>query len=270
MFFRRQEGQYRETDRVTRYKLVKSGKHWLRASTSLFGLFKVFRGSVDTTQVMTEVVENQTNNTITGLDIIRGLAATGAVLGGAVATQTTVHANDAVALEKTLESSDVLATNDSVVLGSVSKANPEESASLSHSESESVSSSESTSASQSVSASTSASMSASTSASVSASTSTSASVSETTSVSSSQLMVHSEDSSVATSTASVETAGQSESASAENQVVSQGLPNSNLSAPVLDSAKSATGLIEKTSELTSLAGVTAGALSSVEVSTKKK
>ena len=295
MFFRRQEGQYRETDRVTRYKLVKSGKHWLRASTSLFGLLKVFRGSVDTTQVMTEVIENQTNNTITGLDIIRGLAATGAVLGGAVATQTTVHANDAVALEKTLESSDVLATNDSVVLGSVSKANPEESASLSHSESESVSSSESTSASQSVSASTSASLShsesesvssseststsqsvsASTSASLSASTSasastsTSASVSSTTSASSSQLMVHSEDSSVATSAASVETAGQSESASAENQVVSQGLPNSNLSAPVLDSAKPATGLTNKTSELTSLAGVTAGALSSVEVSTKK-
>ncbi|EPR90722.1 hypothetical protein M058_09090, partial [Streptococcus mitis 17/34] len=269
MFFRRQEGQYRETDRVTRYKLVKSGKHWLRASTSLFGLFKVFRGSVDTTQVMTEVVENQTNNTITGLDIIRGLAATGAVLGGAVATQTTVHANDAVALEKTLESSDVLATNDSVVLGSVSKANPEESTSLSHSESESVSSSESTSTSQSVSASTSASMSASTSASVSASTSVSASMSSTTSVSSSQLMIHSEDSSVATSTASVETAGKSESASAENQVVSQGLQNSNLSAPVLDSAKSAAGLTDKNAELTSLAGVTAGALSSVEVSAKK-
>ncbi|MDU6724094.1 MAG: accessory Sec-dependent serine-rich glycoprotein adhesin, partial [Streptococcus mitis] len=271
MFFRRQEGQYRETDRVTRYKLVKSGKHWLRASTSLFGLLKVFRGSVDTTQVMTEVVENQTNNTITGLDIIRGLAATGAVLGGAVATQTTVHANDAVAFEKTLETSDVLATNDSVVLGSVSKANPEESASLSHSESESVSSSESTSTSQSVSASTSASMSASTSASVSASTSASASasVSASTSVSSSQLVVNSGGSSVATSTASVETAGQSESASAENQVVSQGLPNSNLSAPVLDSAKPATGLTDKTSELTSLAGVTAGALSSVEVSTKK-
>ena len=52
-------------------------------------------------------------------------------------------------------------------------------------------------------------------------------VSASTSVSSSQLMVHSEDSSVATSAASVETAGQSESTSAENQVVSQGLPNSN-------------------------------------------
>ena len=41
MFFRRNEGQYRETDRVTRFKLVKSGKHWLRAATSNFGLFKV-------------------------------------------------------------------------------------------------------------------------------------------------------------------------------------------------------------------------------------
>ena len=267
MFFRRQEGQYRETDRVTRYKLVKSGKHWLRASTSLFGLFKVFRGSVDTTQVMTEVVENQTNNTITGLDIIRGLAATGAVLGGAVATQTTVHANDAVALEKTLESSDVLATNDSVVLGSVSKANPEESASLSHSESESVSTSASTSTSQSVSVSASASMSASTSASVSASTSasTSASVSASTSVSSSQLMVNSGGSSAATSATSVETSGQSESASIANQ----GLSNSNFSAPVLDAAKSETSLTAKNAELTSLAGVTSGALSSVEVSTKK-
>ena len=117
MFFRRQKGQYRETDRVTRYKLIKSGKHWLRASTSLFGLFKVLRGGVDTTQVMTEVVEDKVNPSITGLDIIRGLAATGAVLGGAVATQTTVHANDAIDLEKTLESSDVLVANDTVVLG---------------------------------------------------------------------------------------------------------------------------------------------------------
>ena len=261
MFFRRQKGQYRETDRVTRYKLVKSGKHWLRASTSLFGLFKVLRGGVDTTQVTTEVVENQTNQTITGLDIIRAIAATGAVLGGAVATQTKVFANEAVSLEKTLDSSDALATHDTVVLGKTAKVDAEDSASLSNSVSESVSSSESTSASQSVSASTSASMSASTSASVSASTSTS--------VSSSQLMVHSEDNSVATSTASVETAGQSESASAENQVVSQGLPNSNLSAPVLDSAQSATGLKDKNAELTSLAGVNAGALSSVEVSAKK-
>ena len=268
MFFRRQEGQYRETDRVTRYKLVKSGKHWLRASTSLFGLFKVFRGSVDTTQVMTEVVENQTSNTITGLDIIRGLAATGAVLGGAVATQTTVHANDAVALEKTLESSDVLVANDTVVLGSASQENSENSVNLSHSESESVSTSASTSTSQSVSVSASASMSASTSASVSASTSASASasVSASTSVSSSQLMVNSGGSSAATSATSVETSGQSESASIANQ----GLSNSNFSAPVLDVAKLETSLTARNAELTSLAGVTAGAIATSEVSAKQQ
>ena len=110
MFFRRQKGEYRETDRVTRYKLIKSGKHWLRASTSLFGLFKVLRGGVDTTQVMTEVVEDKVNPSITGLDIIKGLAATGAVLGGAVATQTKVFANETVAVEKTLENPDLLVT----------------------------------------------------------------------------------------------------------------------------------------------------------------
>lgn len=44
MFFRRNEGEYRETDRVTRFKLIKSGKQWLRAATSNFGLFKVVKG----------------------------------------------------------------------------------------------------------------------------------------------------------------------------------------------------------------------------------
>ena len=42
---------------------------------------------------------------------------TGAVLGGAVAAQTKVFANEAVALEKTLDKSDVLVANDTVVLG---------------------------------------------------------------------------------------------------------------------------------------------------------
>ena len=47
MFFRRNEGEYRETDRVTRFKLIKSGKQWLRAATSNFGLFKVVKGGTD-------------------------------------------------------------------------------------------------------------------------------------------------------------------------------------------------------------------------------
>ena len=254
MFFRRQKGQYRETDRVTRYKLVKSGKHWLRASTSLLGLFKILRGGVDTTQVMTEVVENQTNKTIIGLDIIRGISATGAVLGGAVATQTKVFANEAVALEKTLDSSDALATHDTVVLGTTAKVDAENSASLSNSVSESVSTSESTSASQSVSASTSASM----STSASESASTSASVSASTSVNSSQSMVASGNS--ALSTTASETSGKAESVSKESQLTKEELSASKLGAPVLESAKLEKGLVDTNAEISSLSGVTAGAI----------
>ena len=42
---------------MTRFKLVKSGKHWLRAATSNFGLFKVLRGGVDTPSVAAHQVE---------------------------------------------------------------------------------------------------------------------------------------------------------------------------------------------------------------------
>ena len=73
MFFKRNEGQFRETDRVTRFKLIKSGKHWLRASTSLFGLFKVIRGGVDTAQVSTEVVEERSSTPLTGIDVLKGI-----------------------------------------------------------------------------------------------------------------------------------------------------------------------------------------------------
>ena len=206
MFFRRQEGEYRETDRVTRFKLIKSGKHWLRASTSQFGLFKVLRGGVDAAQVTTEVIEEQSANTLTGLDILKGIAAAGTVLGGAVATQTTVYANDA--LEKTVESNQTLANTDTVTLGTVKDQEGAQADSLSVSVSQSQSLSEeasknaskhlSESESQSVSTSTSASVSASTSASESASTSasesasTSASKSASTSSSQSQAGVTSE------------------------------------------------------------------------------
>ena len=200
MFFRRQKGEYRETDRVTRFKLIKSGKHWLRASTSQFGLFKVLRGGVDAAQVTTEVIEEQSANTLTGLDILKGIAAAGTVLGGAVATQTTVYANDA--LEKTVESNQTLANTDTVTLGTVKDQEGAQADSLSVSVSQSQSLSEeasknaskhlSESESQSVSTSTSASVSASTSASTSAVASASASTSALASASQSQAGVTSE------------------------------------------------------------------------------
>ena len=176
MFFRRQKGEYRETDRVTRFKLIKSGKHWLRASTSLFGLFKVMRGSADTSQVKTEMVEKQEGQKLTGLDVLKGIAATGTILGGFAATQTRVYANDAVAVEKTVESKDTLATRDSVVLGTTRDHQDTASLSLSTSQSQSLSEFNSQSASQS--ASTSQSISASSSSSVSQSMSQSASTSQ--------------------------------------------------------------------------------------------
>ena len=122
MFFRRQEGEYRETDRVTRFKLIKSGKHWLRASTSQFGLFKVLRGGVDAAQVTTEVIEEQSANTLTGLDILKGIAAAGTVLGGGLATTTHVYAEETTqALEKEVNTADALATVGSAVLGNKSE-----------------------------------------------------------------------------------------------------------------------------------------------------
>lgn len=176
MFFRRQKGEYRETDRVTRFKLIKSGKHWLRASTSLFGLFKVMRGSADASQVKTEMVEKQEGQKLTGLDVLKGIAATGTILGGFAATQTRVYANDAVAVEKTVESKDTLATRDSVVLGTTQDHQDAASLSLSTSQSQSLSEFNSQSASQS--ASTSQSISASSSSSMSQSMSQSASTSQ--------------------------------------------------------------------------------------------
>ena len=66
--------------KIIEYKLIKAGKHWLRASTSLFGLFKVLRGGIDTAQVTTEVVEDRVSTSLTGLDILKGIAAAGTLI----------------------------------------------------------------------------------------------------------------------------------------------------------------------------------------------
>ena len=260
MFFRRQEGEYRETDRVTRFKLIKSGKHWLRASTSQFGLFKVLRGGVDAAQVTTEVIEEQSSNTLTGLDILKGIAAAGTVFGGAVATQTTVYANDA--LEKTVESNQTLANTDTVTLGTVKDQEGAQADSLSVSVSQSQSLSEeasknaskhlSESESQSVSTSTSASVSASTSASESASTSasesasTSASKSASTSSSQSQTGVTSELAKPATS----ETASNKET-SVRKEDAANATADAALSKVITDSLASLQAVENRLSQITS-------------------
>ena len=264
MFFRRQEGEYRETDRVTRFKLIKSGKHWLRASTSQFGLFKVLRGGVDAAQVTTEVIEEQSANTLTGLDILKGIAAAGTVFGGAVATQTTVYANDA--LEKTVESNQTLANTDTVTLGTVKDQEGAQADSLSVSVSQSQSLSEeasknaskhlSESESQSVSTSTSASVSASTSASESASTS--ASESASTSASQSQTGVTSELAKPATS----ETASNK-----ETSVRKEDTANAALSKVITDSLASLQAVENRLSQITSTTSSLVDTTTTVAVAT---
>ena len=203
MFFRRNEGQYRETDRVTRFKLVKSGKHWLRAATSNFGLFKVLRGGVDTPSVAAQQVEVEAP-AFSGQTVLKGVLATGALLGGSVATHV-AHA-DEMTDQPILESeagakTDLLAASDSVVLGNMesvssvqdSQVNSQESSETVSSQTSKASLSESLSRSQSVSASELASKSTSLSLSASLSTSLSASLaSKSESVSQTDSSAHSQ------------------------------------------------------------------------------
>ena len=202
MFFKRNQGQYRETDRVTRFKLIKSGKHWLRAATSNFGLFRVLKGGVDKASVRVPQLEENAPSSVKE-HLLKGLLTTGALLTGAATTYRVQadESNDASALERAVSpATDVLAASDSAVLGHSTESSQTQSqteaasasisesasveASVSHSLSVSTSASESASTSASESASTSASESASTSASQSASTSASASMNSSLSMSS--------------------------------------------------------------------------------------
>ena len=168
MFFKRSNGDFRETDRVTRFKLIKSGKNWLRAATSSFGLLKVIRGQVEET-VVAEVREDAVSvKEMTSRGLLKGIVAAGAVLGAA-SIANTGHADEAgndVATASELNDQ-ALAEIDSLVLGSVSTS---DSVSVSEEkvESQSESTTESTTESASLSTSASASISASVSTSLSA------------------------------------------------------------------------------------------------------
>jgi serine-rich repeat adhesion-like glycoprotein len=117
MFFRRNEGEFRETDRVTRFKLIKSGKNWLRAATSNFGLFKVVKGGADAPSVSVQNVEEK-SSLLSGTALLKGIAAAGAVAGGAVATYTAqAEETTAPAMEsQATRNHDVLANSEAAVL----------------------------------------------------------------------------------------------------------------------------------------------------------
>ena len=211
MFFKRSNGEFRETDRVTRFKLIKSGKNWLRAATSNFGLLKVIRGQVEET-VVAEVREDAVSvKEMTSRGLLKGIVAAGAVFGAATVANTAkadeIGSDVATASEL---SSEALVEQGSTVLGTTSTTE-------SQSESTTASTTESTTESQSQSTTESASA----SASASASTSTSVSVSHSASLSeqgSAELSAASSESTVAAgSEASVEST--TTVAKAEDKVV---------------------------------------------------
>ncbi|TNF66454.1 accessory Sec-dependent serine-rich glycoprotein adhesin, partial [Streptococcus salivarius] len=228
MFFRRNEGEYRETDRVTRFKLIKSGKQWLRAATSNFGLFKVVKGGADAPSVSAQSVEEKTP-LLSGQALLKGIAAAGAVAGGAVATYTAqAEETTTPALESQVTANqDVAVNSESVVLSAAPVSEASAVASTSQeSTSSSVDAQASTEASVSVSQSVSQSISAelsqaiSESASLSKEYSTSDSQSETESTSGSN---SESTSNSATSTSSVasETASQEDEKTVLDQNVSE-------------------------------------------------
>ena len=157
MFFKRSNGEFRETDRVTRFKLIKSGKNWLRAATSNFGLLKVIRGQVEET-VVAEVREDEVSATeMTSRGLLKGIVAAGAVLGAAtVANTAKADENGSDVATASELPSEALVQQGSTVLGTTSTT---QSTTESTTESASASTSASTSTSVSVSVSESASLS---------------------------------------------------------------------------------------------------------------
>ena len=144
MQFKRSKGNFRETDRVVRFKLIKSGKNWLRASTAALGLFRVVRGQVEEA-IIADVQRNQVEDQKSGQSFLKGLIAVGTVFSGAVLA-TTAEAEDTKSLAPTVSETkqETLAEVDSVVLGKASTL-PSESLSVSVSETSSLSLSESAS-----------------------------------------------------------------------------------------------------------------------------
>ena len=104
-----------ETNRLTRFKLVKSGKNWIRVGLSKLLFLNLLKNQTIREQVIEELNEDEYKNDKIGF--VRGLIATGALLGGVTLTQSVVEAEEQPALEKQLNTGNVLATANSAEIG---------------------------------------------------------------------------------------------------------------------------------------------------------
>ena len=154
MFFKRSKGDFRETERITRYKLIKSGKTWVRASISQLGFFRISRG--DATDKIVRPFE--TSAEPVPAPISKGILVLGALAGATtIATPVLAEENEVSSfLESEIIPTTGVVGQDSFVLGTTSATdsgsmNRSVSESLLHTESGSQSVSKSSSLSQSVS-----------------------------------------------------------------------------------------------------------------------
>jgi len=141
MFFKRLKGEFRETERITRFKLIKSGKTWVRASISQLGLFRV--PHANTCEPFESVCQPAPSS------FLKGIVALGALAGATTLANPVVAEENGgeVGIESETNLSTGLVGSDSLVLGTTAAS---ESLSASQSMSASVSLSETTSESGSV------------------------------------------------------------------------------------------------------------------------
>lgn len=154
MFFKRSKGEFRETERITRFKLIKSGKTWMRASISQLGFFRISRG--DATDKIVRPFETFADPV--PAPISKGILVLGALAGATtIATPVLAEENEVSSfLESEIIPTTGVVGQDSFVLGTTSATdsgsmNRSVSESLSHTESGRQSVSKSSSLSQSVS-----------------------------------------------------------------------------------------------------------------------
>ena len=140
MFFKRLKGEFRETERITRFKLIKSGKTWVRASISQLGLFHVPHAT--TCEKIVEPFESVFQPVPSSF--LKGIVALGALAGATTLANPVVAEENGgeVGIESETNLSTGLVGSDSLVLGTTAAS---ESLSASQSMSASVSLVETTS-----------------------------------------------------------------------------------------------------------------------------
>lgn len=118
MFFRCSNTKQAEINRVTKFKMVKSGKHWIRAAVSQFNFLGISRGLNE------KIITISTQEGKKGqVSIFKGAIVTGALLGMGVNT-IQAEALDSTTVVSEVES-EQLVTKDSLVLGTMTSLNDE-------------------------------------------------------------------------------------------------------------------------------------------------